>query len=147
RHSYQWDFVSAGGSAFQITYPEGAQYMFTYTGGNWVGESTWPDKLTQSGTTFYLRRTDGFEYRFDQHSYGGGTVYRLTSFKDTVGNTYSCAYDNDKRLTRVTEPAGRYLEISYTTVQSNNNAFSTIASIGSSAPADAWNEINVTDTN
>jgi hypothetical protein len=50
------------------------------------------------------------------------------------------------RVPRVTEPAGRYLEFTYTDVTANQAAFTTLAQI-SGTPAAGWNEITVTNTN
>lgn len=115
--SYQYDMVDVG-SGIRIHYPQGGQDIFVKV--DQIRWSAGPGKnkwLFQYGNNFFLQKSDGFRYRFEKLGSGANTYYQLQDFLDKYKNLYILTYDNTTRkLTRITEPAGRYLEISYSLV-------------------------------
>src|SRR4029077_843128 len=73
-------------------------------------------RLFQQGNDFYLQLDKGYRYHFQKlMSSPGQFYYQLQDFTDKFQNLYMLSYNlSNKRLERITEPAGRYLQISYT---------------------------------
>ena len=141
RHSYQWEMVGVGYN-LQLTYPDGTVCYYTPNNG-WKSFSDNPDLLTQDGGNFYLQRANGFTYHFVQQTSGGGQVsYQLQNFTDSTGNNYTLTYDASNRLALVSEPAGRWLRVTYQDVPVNQDQWTSFyAQTGT--PAAGWTEVTV----
>jgi RHS repeat-associated protein len=145
RHSYQWEIADAGGSPPQIDiyYPGGTVNRFKQMSStNWVGTYAGvKDRVFQNGNIYTLQRRNGFQYVFEKLTNG---VYQMQYFKDTMQNQYNFTYTNGL-LWRVTEPAGRYFQVSYTNLTITRsttyspNQIHTITSL----PSSGWNEVTV----
>ena len=80
--------------------------------------SVWPGNPndisgTYQGGPFAVTAKDQTKYTFNHQNGGTGSGYQyLTSIADTHGNTISLSYNNSdiNKLTRVTDPYGRYLD-------------------------------------
>lgn len=116
--SYQYDMKDTGTNIF-IHYPEGGENVFVpSTSTLWVPQytSSVAKRLFQYGNDYYLQDGTGFRYHFQKLGAGTGAYYLLQDFSDSSKNVFLLTYDTDHRLTRVTEPAGRYLQINYSMV-------------------------------
>ena len=133
RHSYQWE-MTVSGSALTLYYPDGTVYGYSKTNTQWVGVASNPDLLTQSGTNYTLLRDNGWRYSFNKYT-NPAVFYRLDKFMDSQSNTYTLTYDSSNRLARVTEPAGRWLQINYQSVPVDSENFTTLASYWNTAPS------------
>ena len=157
RHSYQWEMV-AGGSAkmpgltnstgsFSFYSPDGGAYGFQKNpSGNWVSAAGIADTLTQNGTNYVLMRVDGSRYSFNKYTVPA-VRYQLDKFYDAQSNVYTLSYDTNNRLSRVTEPAGRWLQINYQDIPVDSQNFTNLAVIPHSPlPPDAWSTLTATNT-
>jgi len=145
RHSYQWEVADAGGSPPQIDilYPDGTVNRFKQMSStNWVGTYAGvKDRVFQDGSIYTLQRRNGFQYVFEKFTNG---VYQMQYFKDTMQNQYNLTYTNGL-LWRVTEPAGRYFQVSYTNLTITRsttyspNQIHTITTL----PSSGWNEVTI----
>ena len=154
RHSYQWELVDSGGGNLELYYPDGKVYSYWNNNGQWVGVAGDPDQLTQNGTDYILTRANGWQYHFVMVMDANGTYYQLQDFKDSQQNDYTLTYDSNRRLIQVTEPAGRYLQISYqdidvaqTAFQNPQVNFTTLAQVNGTPAGSQWTELTVTDPN
>jgi RHS repeat-associated protein len=145
RHSYQWD-MAVSGSTLTLYYPEGTVYNYTASGTNWLGVASNPDTIAQSGTNYVLLRANGWRYSFNKYT-SPSVFYRLDKFFDAQGNAYKLTYDSSNRLSRVTEPAGRWLQVNYQTLPVDSENFTTLASYTGTAPAGQWTTLTVANTN
>ena len=100
-----------------IHFPEGEENIFTQDSSNpnlWLPPAGIGKRLFQNGNIFLLQTEEGFHYRFDKLTdTSGGTYYQLQSIRDSYQNVDTLEYNSNKLLTRVVESAGRYLEITY----------------------------------
>ena len=124
RHSYQWEGSAASyyGVAWVYVYePTGRSHTFSSLVG-WTPESGdvsfgtnhFGAALHQTGETNYVFITQlAWRYNFGLDVGTGGL--RLLGFTDVSGSWYPAETDDDRRVTRVSEPAGRYLQITYGT--------------------------------
>lgn len=134
--SYNYNMIDQGtdqqGNAqIFIHYPEGGSNVFTHDANNpsiWLPVSGVGKRLFQQGNNFYLQMLNGFRYRFEKLTNPSGySYYQLQDFKDSYQNLYVLTYDKSNRLQRITEPAGRYLQITYSTVNDNPNIRTDVA--------------------
>lgn len=145
RHSYQWEMASTSSVGLQIIHPDGTVRNYTKNGTLWSGLASDPDLLTQSGSTYSLQTAEGFTYRFAQLTSGAQTFYQLQSFTDSNGLAYYLTYDASNRLVLVSEPAGRWLRITYQSISVNQNQFTNLGSLGSTPASGVWTTLNVND--
>lgn len=104
-----------------IHYPEGGGVYFFQSPGisaQWLPLSAINEKLFQDGNNFYLQMANGHRYHFQRMALPGGNHYQLQDIRDNYQNVYRLTYDRYGFLSRVTEPAGRYLAVSYRVVAS-----------------------------
>ena len=102
-----------------IHYAEGGATYFAQDTQNpnlWIAVHEVDKRIFQDGNNFYLQMSNGHRYRFEKLSGPGGYFYQLQDIRDSKQNLYRLTYDNRHLLTRVTEPAGRYLQITHDTV-------------------------------
>lgn len=93
-------------------------FKSTDAGDTWDPVRQWnTDKLYKEGNSYRLIHHDGTELEFsmpDVNQPLSGTIYRLASLKDDLGNSWSCTYDPiTGRLTTITEPHGRAIILTY----------------------------------
>ncbi|TAN37223.1 MAG: hypothetical protein EPN23_06410 [Verrucomicrobia bacterium] len=136
RHSYQWEITSAGvdtnGAAkLQINYPDGTVYTFIQLSETeWESPIACPDILGQAGDDFLLQRANGWPYHIVRHyTTQGAAYYLLEDFTDAQGNIYTLTYNTARQLTKITEPAGRWLTIQYGKVTMNQGVSNTLVNI------------------
>lgn len=101
-----------------IRFPEGEEIIFAQDAGNpshWLPVFGVEYRLFQYGNNFFLQRPDGSRYRFQKFINPQGSWYQLQDIRDKYQNLYTLSYDQKNNLSRVTEPAGRYFDIIYTT--------------------------------
>jgi len=149
RHSYQWEMSVAttdvyGPYKIEIYYPTGAHNSFYRTvspGSTYESTPNISDILTLNAAqdTFTLQQADGFQYIFSKVVVVGVTRWRLSQFLDTQQNVYSFTYNSSNQLTRITEPGGRYLSITYAVLTYNNINDSQFGKIAT--PTAGWNTI------
>jgi RHS repeat-associated protein len=151
RHNYQWEMVTSGTNSsgqpqLTINYPDGTINEFTQVSPTeWRSAPSVQEVLIQDGTRYTLKDKQGVKRNFQK--LGTTSVYyQLQDIVDSRGNAYTLTYDNGKRLQRVTEPAGRYLELNYATLPINKVDFANLATINSTPVAGQWVELNVTNT-
>ncbi len=132
RHSYQWEvshysYTVGGGAVYQsytIYEPTGRKHSFT-TAATWppesgdllIGTNFYGNSLRQTGPTNFVFSTPlVWSYAFGWEQDGGGnSVFTFLGFTDSTGAWYPVQTDANRQVTRVTEPAGRYLQITYNT--------------------------------
>jgi RHS repeat-associated protein len=109
-----------GQPRLEIRHPDGARVMFTQSTTDpslWLPPPAVGQRLHQNGNNFFLQTAGGYRYRFEKlTTTSGSTFYRLQDFKDPSQNLYTLTYGSDNRLVRITEPAGRYLHITYSVI-------------------------------
>jgi YD repeat-containing protein len=119
--SFQYTMTDAGTNKLgqekiKIDYPEQGHNIFTQDKMNpalWLTDSGVDKRLFQEGNNFFLQTGNGFRYRFEKlFDLNGSNYYQLQDFRDSYQNLYTLSYIK-KHLSRITEPAGRYLEIVY----------------------------------
>ena len=126
RHCYQWEVADAGtnttGDArVTVYYPDGQYTTFTQVNPTtWLAAPSIQERIFQDGAVFTLQRDNGWQYHFTKYSTGSSAYYQLNTFTDSQGNVYTLSYDTNKQLARVTEPAGRSLQITYQTLTAMN---------------------------
>ncbi len=144
RHSYQYELVNVGYNR-QITYPDGTVHVYVAGNNVWKADATNPDQLTGSGNNLVLHRDDGFTYQFVKLTGGTGQVaYQLQSFTDSFGNPYTLTYDANGRLALVSEPAGRWLRVTYQDMPVNQDQFTTLYA-QTTTPAAGWNTVTISN--
>lgn len=117
-HSWQWE-MRAGGTdsdgrnTLIVCEPAGWRYAFTETApGQWAPAPSVRNQVFSNGDDFRVIRDGAGEVRFTRHADKNGMAFQLRSMIDSVGNTWNFGWEGG-RLTSVTEPAGRWLKISY----------------------------------
>jgi len=103
-----------------IEFPAGEENTFTRDSvdtTHWIPQA-WVDKqLFQTGNKFYLQNANGFRFQFDKLTDSlGNSYYQLQDFLDSKQNLYTLTYDYERRLKRITEPAGRYFQVTYSKI-------------------------------
>ncbi len=121
-HSYKFDMADAGTDTsgqlqISIHYPEGGQEFFTQSLLNpaeWTSTKGVANRVYKDSNNYYLQMPTGYRYRFEKlKDTKGNFYYQLQDFKDQFQNKYSFLYDSSGRMVRITEPAGRYLQMVY----------------------------------
>jgi RHS repeat-associated protein len=153
RHSYQWDIADAGKNSsgkaqLDIYYPSGWIFRFTQVSATqWNPAPGVGERLFQNGTAFTLQRANGWRYQFQKLGDStNGFYYQLVNFTDSQSNLYTLTYDANRRLVLITEPANRYLKITYQDMACNDVEFVTLAQMSGNPAAAVWTTLNVSDT-
>jgi len=124
-HSWQWDLAFSGageGTVATVREPSGTAYEFTQdTEGAWQPVSpAVKHKLSAEGEGFELRLLDGMRVSFVPSAAvtgeGGAGGFVATEILDPQSNQWTLSYDESGRLSQVSEPAGRTLNIRYETL-------------------------------
>lgn len=140
--TYSFNFLMAdqgpdgsGQPQLSVWMPEGGRLTFARSAGNpnlWLGVPGVSERIFQSGTDFYLQMSNGHRYRFKKIVNPEGSFYQLLDMRDEFQNLYTLTYTGGA-LTRITEPAGRYLDISYVTVAGQSLVGRVVTSDGRAA--------------
>ena len=152
RHGFQWELASTsndttGRARVTLVYPDGAQFTFTEVStGSWQATGTLSDQLLPTADGFVLLRQDATQYFFRKFPSGTTCYYLMDQIQDEAGNAYSLEYNKSHQVTKVTEPAGRFFQISYTVVTGNKLSPTTLATVSAAPAAGAWMELPVTNT-
>jgi YD repeat-containing protein len=123
RHRYQWEVNEAGRDGqnrllLDVISPEGEVHRYTkINSSQWVPVVGIGDRMSENGVELTLQKSSGYRYVFRRV----GGKYRLERFRDTQQNEYRLSYDGNGRMVRVSEPAGRYLQVSYQGIPVNRN--------------------------
>jgi RHS repeat-associated protein len=118
-YSFQYKMADAGPNSsgqplLTIALPEGGLLTFTQ-----VAPATWlpfpgvQEQLFQQGNNYFLQMPNGHRYRFAKITNSSGSFYQLQDIKDGYQNQYILAYTSNGLLQRFTEPAGRYFQLTY----------------------------------
>ncbi len=122
RHSYQWEMAAAfsewGGpeSALNIYYPDGRVLGFWRLGeetNEWRSLPFATEYLTKTNDVFELHTSEGWTYRFVTLTNESGNFYQMQNFSDSQQNLYVLTYDTNNLLDRISEPAGRFLQVGW----------------------------------
>ena len=107
-HNWQFSLVEyADGSVF-VTFGDGHGEKWTWTGSAYEGDPGVYGILVKNGDgTHDLTQKDRTHYHFDPSG-------RLLFVEDRDHNVTTLGYDIDGRLATITEPAGRILQLAYT---------------------------------
>ena len=144
RHNYQWDLVSAGTDKqkrklLSLTEPIGNTWIFTQTGtSEWTSQRGCPGKLIVQGSDLVYQNAEGYRYRFSPLASGKTVSWVLADFRDDAGNTYRLDYNASRQLLKVREPAGRFLQLSYTTVDQTRGSMVTLAKLSTAPQPGQW---------
>lgn len=119
-HSWQWEMVDEGRDGqgrevISIRLPGGWVHRLTQTSpGQWWPEPGTKQRAISDGDSFIVLQNDhrGGEVRFTRSQTKDGAVFRLREIVDAMGNVSKLTWEQN-RLVQVTEPAGRWLKISY----------------------------------
>ncbi|NJK93366.1 MAG: RHS repeat protein [Blastochloris sp.] len=150
RHNFQWSVADAGGTAsngtrqIQINHPLGGQYVFREQGlgsNLWLPAANVSQRVVQDGNNFVLVQADGERFYFLKT---GTYTYRPLGVEDSQGNYTSFSYNAEGRLARVTEAAGRYLELSYQQITLDQRSKTKITNIGGGGTAGQWKTFTLT---
>ena len=164
RHAYQYEVTLGTGMVWvgknlvntrkvTVSLPDGTANTFTPVGGGvWRSTPAVQDILLANAdeSEFQMRTAQGWVYRFTRAGspQWWGTAYRLADFTDATGNTYTLAYDAAGRFSRVTEPAGRYLQVTYGAL--NHSGFGAIwqslCTVAQAPAAGQWSDVACKNT-
>lgn len=120
--STQWTLTSTtinGIPTIQVIYPNGTTNSFTQTSTNiWTSSGPVTDIITPQTTGYILTTKSNIKYIFTHESIYSLVGYYLTSIVDSKNLTTTFSYTTTSnfpviRTTKVTEPGGRYLTITY----------------------------------
>jgi RHS repeat-associated protein len=117
-HNWQWEMVDAGQDSqgravLSVRLPGGWVHRFTQTSPNiWWPEPSSRFRLSSQGDDFTIRHQDGGEVRFSRSHNSLGDTFTPREISDAAGIVSKLTWENG-RLVQVTEPAGRWLKISY----------------------------------
>ena len=120
-HSYNWGFSADGESVNSLSYPDGRSICF-FSDDCWgVGLDPLDrfERLANGNWNIWFK--DGGKVYFEWTPYLDDSVsppfprngFFAKEIADPYGQKTTLRYDDYGKLTRVTEPAGRYLEIGY----------------------------------
>ncbi len=143
RHNYLW-YIRDGGTngigeeIIIVEYPDGKNWEFSKSSAGatfLTAVSKTQDRVEKVGTSpdrYYLWNPDGSRVEFIKETVGNETTFKPVGEYDRHNLFYAYTLDAENRVTRVTDPAGHYIQINYGPVGN----FST-----------AYVEFNYTDTN
>lgn len=117
-HSWQWEMVAAGSdsqgrSVLSVRQPQGWVHRFTETSpGQWWPAPGVRDRVVSSGNTFTVQRRDAGEVSFTRTRSAQGDTFTLAAMVDAEGLATKLSFKAG-RLAQITEPAGRWLKLTY----------------------------------
>lgn len=119
--TWQWEMVdegtdSQGRPMISVRQPDGWCHIFTETSpGRWWSAPSVGDRIISDGDSFILIRYDGSEVHFVCQQTPAGETFYASEVVDPEGNIWNLSYSAG-RLVQITEPAGRWLRITYSTI-------------------------------
>lgn len=127
RHSYYWHITPNGRNplgfeSIQVEFPDGSSYSFDKKASNDVYMLSFSSVMARieppaAGTNEYaLWLPNGQRLAFYRNIVGNQTNFTVRGMFDQYNALYSFTLDNRGRVTRVTEPGGRYLTLMYGSV-------------------------------
>jgi YD repeat-containing protein len=137
----RWGFMSSGQASPRGAYANGLgdcycwnySYNFLNFGGNGYGA---PDGRLVGGNAVGTQEmsgpmgtTDGGYIVWGNYTIGGQTYTYATQLVDPYGQITNITYDAQNRMSRVTEPGGRYLQINYNNTTGGSYRTSLITSV------------------
>jgi len=128
-HNWQWEMVDAGRDSqgravLSVRVPGGWVHRFTETSpGQWWPEPSEQHRLVVSGNSYTILHRDGGEVRFTRSQTSKGTIYTLGEITDDTGHLWTLTW-NAGQLVQITEPAGRWLKINYSSLHAPGAAAS-----------------------
>ncbi len=120
-HNWQWEMTDAGKDSqgravVSVREPQGWVHRFTETAsGQWWPAPSVKDRVVSSGDSFTVLRLDAGEVRFTRSATAQGQAFTLREIADGEGRVWKLSW-TEGRLVQVTEPAGRWLKVAYTTL-------------------------------
>ncbi|MCC5834616.1 MAG: RHS repeat protein [Opitutales bacterium] len=128
-HNWQWELVDAGRNSeghrvLSLRRPEGLVQRFTEVGPeDWWPEAAARERMEWSSDRVTVNFPKGGSVSFRRLS--GGQGYQLESLNDDFGLSWSFEW-SDGRLHRIHEPAGRWLEIGYQSIEGTDGLVHTV---------------------
>ena len=151
RHSFQWELAptsndAAGRARVTLIYPDGGQFTFTEVSpGSWLVTGTLADRLQPTPDGFVLLRQDSTRYFFRKFPSGTSCYYLMDQIQDEAGNAYAVEYNTSRQVTKITEPAGRFLRVSYKVLTGNKLNPATLATLSAAPAPGEWMDLPVTN--
>jgi RHS repeat-associated protein len=137
-HSWQWEMSvsgrdNLGRARITIREPRGWVYHYTEVSPNkWQAAPAVKNQLIPEGDDFILLLDNGCEVRFVRSQDSRGATFVAKVIKDIDGNAWQLAWESGF-LVQVTEPAGRWLRVTYRTlVGPGGGLYTLIAEVSSS---------------
>lgn len=150
KHAYQYELLStsadsSGRARLIFTMPEGNTFTFTQLDPvTWTTSKSAKYVLLGQGEDLLMKNKEKAEYFFKKITDATGTYYLMTEFYDNQGNTYLLSYDDKRNVTSIREPAGRSLNVTYSTLTSNAVDFKKLGEITAAPAPSTWVEIPFT---
>jgi len=150
RHEWQYDLVEItptpdGAKRLIAVLPDGARRIFVRDTTGWRNEGSGPDRLTTVPEGLEMKTGRGQRLLFIANAGSDGLVhYEMQKLTDLQSRTYTLTYQ-DGYLTKVTEPAGRSLRLTYRSHPFTYGAWTAIAK-GEAAKGGQWVEIRIPET-
>ena len=154
-HSYTWSMSASGsgGASRSILMPGGATLNFDpypgtidfegQTAVKYIPQTGFGQRLYQVGNWFYLLIPGGQRYAFERVTDAQGvTRYFPRTRRDGKGNIQTFTTDDAARITKVTDAAGNWTQLTYAGVPIDRKQNVPIATI-TAPPVVGWNEITV----
>jgi RHS repeat-associated protein len=130
--------VNASGQAqIDLHYPD-REEVNTFTQSvadpsKWLPLARVDKRIFQYGPNYFLQLSNGQRYRFERVVSAGIVNFFLRDFFDQYKNLYTVSYDNVNLKKRITEPAGRYIEYTFTPRSFISDPVSVVTNDGRSA--------------
>jgi len=148
-HNYLWTMTQSG-TTITLSYPNGTVNTFTPDVSNpniWRARLGVGDILNQSGTLYTLQTKKGYRYNFYKLVDGSGNTYfQCQTYIDPTGHAYTLTYDVNNRLVQVTEPGGRFIQLTYSNLSTSTMKFIQFAKIAAAPVAGQYTEITLNTT-
>jgi RHS repeat-associated protein len=157
RHNYLWSIRDGGLNAsgeeiIVIDYPSGSSWEFSKpsAGASYLTAlSRTQDRVEKIGTSpdrYSLWHADGSRMQFVKQAINNETHYLPEGEYDKYGLFYAYTLDTKNRVTRVTDPAGHYIQMNYAAVGNFTTAFvqfnysdANATSVSVAGDFNAWN--------
>ena len=157
RHNYLW-YIHDGGTngigeeIVIVEYPDGSNWEFSKssTGATYLtAVSKTQDRVEKSGSApdrYNLWQLDGSRLEFIKATVNNETIFKPVGEYDKHNVFYAYTIDTQNRVTRVTDPAGHYLQINYGPVGDFSTAYvefnytnANAASVSVAGDFNGWN--------
>lgn len=150
RHSWQYDLVvlpttTAEPPAMALGYPSGAQRIFRKAAnGTWAPSERFSEKIVVTNEGFEITTPKGEKLRFVENTTPGVPHrYEMREHTDPYGLVTRLQYGANGWLSRVTEPAGRWLQLDYSNVSFRRGVWHELGKIETAPAVGQWIELKV----